>query len=113
MYNKSKSLITSEATLSLKSCGELLAEARKNRGLSVLALSKRAGVDRRTISQLESGHPGVSIGTFFQVLSLLNLRGIEECLKPENDLESIALHIRKLRKGQKVSNKIADSEVNF
>lgn len=107
-------LLTGEASLSLKEVGRLLSEARKRRGLSCSELAHRAGVDRRTLSQLEAGHPGVSIGLFFQVLSLLNLlRGIEESLKPENDMETAMLHVRRIRKHQKITKKISEEEVNF
>lgn len=109
-----KSLLTGEAALLLQEAGRLLGEARKRRGLTLLALAARAGVDRRTLSQLESGRPGVSIGLFFQVLSLLNLaKGIEEFLKPENDVETAALGLRKIRKRETVVKKITADEVNF
>lgn len=106
--------LTAEAALSLKEVGQLISEARQRRGISILELARRAGVDRRTLSQLEAGHPGVSVGLLFQVLSLLNLvRGIEEFLKPENDIETASTHVRQIRKRQKISKKIPESEVNF
>lgn len=106
--------LTAEAVISLKEMGRLLSEARKRRGMSLVELARRAGVDRRTLSQLESGQPGVSIGLFFQALSLLHLgKGIEEFLKPENDIETASLKVRKIRKRQKIFKKISDEEVNF
>lgn len=111
---KWNTILTGEAALSLKEVGSLLSEARRRRGLSVAALAERAGADRRTVSQLEAGQPGVSIGLFFQVLSLLNLvKGIEEFLKPENDIETAAAQVRRLRKRQKIAKEISDDEVNF
>lgn len=106
--------LTAEAVASLKEMGRLISQARQRRYMTLLKLSRRAGVDRRTLSQLEAGNPGVSIGLFFQILSLLNLgRGIEEFLKPENDIETAAMHVRKIRKHQKLVKKISDDEVNF
>lgn len=107
-------ILTGDAALSLKEAGRLVAEARKRRGMSMRELADRACVDRRTVSQLEAGHPGVSIGLFFQVLSLFNLvRGIGEFLRPENDIETAAAHVRKIRKRQPITKEIPEDEVNF
>lgn len=114
MKHKHWKHLTGEAVLSLKEAGRLLAGARKRRGMSLLELAARSGVDRRTMAQLESGHPGVSIGLFFQVLSLLNLsKGIEEFLKPENDIETAALRLRKIRKRETIVQKITADEADF
>ena len=92
-------LLTAEAEAALKQVGTFLAEARDRRGMSVSELATRMGVDRRTLTQLERGSPTVSIGVFFQALSALNLlRGIEEVVRPENDVEAISSSIRRLRK---------------
>jgi len=91
-----------------------LLDCVRRRGMSVIELGRRAGVDRRTVAQLESGRPGVSLGLFFQVLSLFNLaKGIEEFLKPENDIATVAARVRQVRKRQRVAPKISDEEVNF
>lgn len=107
-------LLTVDAGLELKEVGRLLAEARKSREMSVAELAVRIGVDRRTLGQLEKGSPKVSLGIFFQVLSALNLlRGIEEALKPENDLESISTAVRRARSRRRTPRKIGDEKVNF
>lgn len=114
MRKKGKNTLTGDALLSLKEVGLLIAQARILRKMSVVELAERAGVDRRTISQLEAGHPGVSWGVFFQTLSLLNLlRGIEEVLRPENDIEMAASLIRQARSRKKSKRRIKDDEVNF
>ena len=75
-------LLAQDAALELRTIGRLVAEARKQRKMSVVELAARIGVDRRTVSQLELGNPKVSLGIFFQVLSALNLlRGIAEWLE--------------------------------
>lgn len=107
-------LLTAEAELELTEVGRLLALARKRREMSVAQLAVRLGVDRRTLGQLEKGSPKVSLGIFFQVLSALNLlRGIEEVLKPENDLESISTALRRARSRHMPAKKISDEKVNF
>ncbi len=107
-------LLTSDANSSLKEIGRLLAEARKRRAMSVVELAARVGVDRRTLGQLEKGSPKVSVGIFFQVLSALNLlRGIEEIVRPENDLEAMSVNVRRARRHQAPQKKISDEKVNF
>lgn len=106
--------MTAEALSTLQEVGRLIQLARKRRKMSSVELGRRVGVDRRTIGHLESGHPGVSIGVFMQVLSVLNLTaGLGEALKPENDLEAIAVELRRARKRGKTPKKISDEEVNF
>ncbi len=107
-------LLTAEAELELKEVGRLLSVARKGRGMSMMELANRLGVDRRTLSQLEKGSPKVSLGIFFQVLSALNLlQGIEEALKPENDIESISFAVRRARQHRTPTKKINKDKVNF
>ncbi len=107
-------IMTAEASSTLQEVGRLIQLARKRRKMSSAEIGRRVGVDRRTIAHLESGHPGVSIGVFMQMLSVLNLTaGFGEALKPEYDLEAIAVELRRARKKGKTSKKISASEVNF
>lgn len=107
-------LLTAEAQAELKQIGTLLTEARDRRGMSVSELATRMGVDRRTLTQLEKGSPTVSLGVFFQALSALNLlRGIQEVVRPENDIEAISGSIRRLRKRLPPLKQISDKKVEF
>jgi transcriptional regulator with XRE-family HTH domain len=107
-------MITAEANTELKEVGRLLSQARTQRGMSISELASRIGVDRRTLTQLENGSPKVSVGIFFQALSTLNLlRGIEEVVRPENDLEAIGASIRRIRSRKNPKKEIADQDVNF
>ncbi len=47
--------------------------ARKRRGWSESSLAERAGINRSTVSKIESGSPGVAIGTCFEIASLVGL----------------------------------------
>ena len=106
--------LTAEAQTELKQMGNLLSQARKSRRLSVRGFASRLGVDRRTLMQLESGSPTVSLGVFFQALSVLNLlRGISEVARPENDLEAIAANVRRIRQRRAPPKLIADDRVDF
>ena len=106
--------LTSDAERSLIETGQALASARKRRGFSISKLANKVGVDPRRISELEKGSPGVSIGIFLQILSILDLsKGFAECLNPENDIGHISQNIRKLRKNKKLHTPITDDEANF
>lgn len=107
-------IMTIEALATLKEMGKLIQFARQRRKMSSTELGRRVGVDRRTIANLEVGHPGVSMGVFMQVLSVLNLiTGLVEALKPEHDLEAIAVELRRARRRGHALNKISAEEVNF
>jgi len=107
-------ILLSKTIPTLKEIGSLIQLARKRRKMSATELGQRVGVDRRTISQLENGHPGVSMGVFIQTLNVLSLiRGLTEALRPDNDIEAMTIEIRKARKRATPPKKISDDEVNF
>lgn len=58
----------------LEQVGENIKLARKRRGLTTTQVAERADIHRTTLYQLEKGNPGVSIGTLFNVLRVLNLQ---------------------------------------
>ena len=53
--------------------GRQIQLARKQKGWSETALAERAGIDRSTVSRIESGNPGVAIGTCFEVANLVGV----------------------------------------
>lgn len=57
----------------LRQLGENIRLARLRRKLSAQSLAERAGIAVSTMSNVEKGMPGVSIGTYLQVLSVLQL----------------------------------------
>lgn len=61
----------------LNTLGENLKLARLRRKLSTTQVSERAGINRGTLVSIEKGEPGVGIGSYLQVLSVL---GLEEDL---------------------------------
>lgn len=72
MKSKNKSLfLKAEKTLTI--LGENIKLARLRRRLSMSQVSERAGISRSTLVKIESGHEGVAIGSYFQVLSILRL----------------------------------------
>lgn len=103
-----------DAADALREVGRLLAEARARRRVSASALARRVGVDRRTIANLEAGQPTVAVGTLFQVLDVLGLlRGVEEVVRPENDLEAVRAEVHRARARGRRAPRIADEKADF
>lgn len=64
----------------LQTIGLLIQSARKEARYTSAEIALRAGVSRRTITRLEKGDPGISLGLFINVLWLLDiplLRGMD------------------------------------
>ncbi len=61
--------------------GENIKLARLRRKLSSGQVSERAGISRPTLLSIEKGNPGVSMGTYIQVLFVLGL---------EKDIHAVA-----------------------
>ncbi len=65
----------------LHALGENIRLARLRRRLTTIQVSERAGISRSTLYAVEKGAPGVSLGSYTQVLHVLGL---------EKDLLSVA-----------------------
>lgn len=55
--------------------GDRLKRLRKAQGLSAVEMAKRVGISRTTLSAVEAGDPGPSIGTYLRVMSVLGISG--------------------------------------
>lgn len=58
----------------LETVGENIRLARLRRKLTAIQVSERAGIDRKTLYQIEKGNPGVAFGSYFNVLRVLGLQ---------------------------------------
>lgn len=58
----------------LESVGENIQLARLRRKMSSEQMAERAGISRKTVSNIEAGNPSVAIGSFLQVLFVLGLQ---------------------------------------
>ena len=73
--------ITSAETL-----GKVLRRYRKDRDLTQSAAGKKFNLPQKTVSQIESGLPGVQLGTLFKLMSALELEmHLEPRGKPSKD----------------------------
>ncbi|MBU7571774.1 MAG: helix-turn-helix transcriptional regulator [Hydrogenophaga sp.] len=55
--------------------GDRLKRLRKAQGLSAVDMASRVGISRTTLSAVEAGDPGPSIGTYLRVMSVLGISG--------------------------------------
>lgn len=53
--------------------GDRLKRLRKAQGLGTVKMAKRVGISRTTLSAVEAGDPGPSIGTYLRVMSVLGV----------------------------------------
>jgi transcriptional regulator with XRE-family HTH domain len=58
----------------LREVGENIRLARLRRGFSMELVAERAGMSRTTLRAVESGEPGVTLGSYANVLHSLGLR---------------------------------------
>lgn len=57
----------------MQGLGENIRRARLRRKLSAEQVAQRAGMNRRTLSDIEKGTPSVTIGSYLNVLHVLGL----------------------------------------
>ena len=81
--NEKKSQILPGVSKILTEIGENIKLARLRRKLSSEQVSERANISRPTLLAIEKGMPGVAIGSYAQVLFVLNLE--KDLLKVAKD----------------------------
>ena len=70
--------LTSAAVLErqlLLQLGDRLKRLRKAQALGTVEMAKRVGISRTTLSAVEAGDPGPSMGTYLRVMSVLGVSG--------------------------------------
>ncbi len=58
----------------MEGVGENIKLARKRRKLTTIQVSERAGIDRKTLYEIEKGNSKVAIGSYFNVMLALGLQ---------------------------------------
>lgn len=71
--NSKKAIILPKYKKIFEQLGENIKLARKRRKLTTEQVSERAGINRTTLYRIEKGDSTVAIGSFFNVLRVLNL----------------------------------------
>ncbi len=66
-------LIPPTAVRALQALGANLRLARMRRNMTATRMAERAGISRKTLYQMEQGHPGVAAGNYAQVLFVLEM----------------------------------------
>ncbi len=96
----------------LRKLGEDIRNARRRRRIPVAIMAERASISRTTLSKVEKGEPGVSIGTYATVLFTLGLADRFASLADTNtdavgrelEEERLPQRIRHSRKARPVSS---------
>lgn len=71
--NTKKAIIFPKHQAILSEMGEQFKLARMRRSLTLLQVAERAGIHRETLRKIEKGDASVALGSFFNVLRVLNL----------------------------------------
>lgn len=88
----SKFEIPTQVAEQVAQLGQRIRVARLRRGWSVADLASKAGINRNTLTALELGKPGASVGVGFSVLWALGLdRTLDAVADPDADLHGKAL----------------------
>ena len=94
-----KPLPSKAAAAELETLGLHINIARRRRRLTIQQLAEAAGVSALTISSLEKGYPGVSLGTLAMALLALGQNGLlGAVLAPEKDEIGTIITINQLPK---------------
>jgi transcriptional regulator with XRE-family HTH domain len=93
----------------IQQLGARVRAARIRRGWSVAELAEKARINRNTLTALELGKPGVSLGAYVTLLWILGLdRTLDEVAHPDADLHGKSLETarrpKRLRKSKPLRN---------
>jgi hypothetical protein len=83
----------------LRKLGHDIRDARLRRRIPVAVLAQRASVSRMTLSKVEKGDPGVSVGTYATVLFTLGMVDrLADVADPRHDTVGLQLEEERLPK---------------
>ncbi len=76
----------------LRKLGQDIRDARRRRRIPVAVLAQRASISRTTLSKVEKGDSGVSMGSYAGVLFVLGMEGrLADVADPRHDTLGLAL----------------------
>lgn len=84
--SRAKTALPIPVRRALKKLGSDISVARRRRGISTALMAERAFTTRPTLSKVESGDPGVSLGVYASVLFVLGMtERLAELVDPAYD----------------------------
>lgn len=90
----------------LKKLGQDLCNARKRRRIPMQLAAERASISRTTLSKIEKGDDGVSLGAYAKVLFTLGMIGrLAELVDSASDELGLELETENLPKRIRISKK--------
>ncbi len=90
----------------LKKLGRDLSDARKRRRIPMQLAAERASISRSTLSKIEKGDEGVSLGAYAKVLFILGMiKRLAELADPIFDELGLGLEAESLPKRIRISRK--------
>jgi transcriptional regulator with XRE-family HTH domain len=101
--------LTPSVARALRSLGRDLRIARKKRLMPMVDFAERMGVSLGTLTRLEKGEPGVSLGAFaMALLALGELRRLDELLDVSRDDTGLLLDVAALPQRIRRSNPLGE-----
>ena len=89
----------------LRKLGHDLRDARRRRRIQAAILAERASISRTTLSKVEKGDPGVSLGNYATVLFSLGMADrLADLADPKNDAVGLELEEEHLPKRIRLSS---------
>jgi len=90
----------------LKKLGQDLRDARKRRRIPMQLAAERAAISRATLSKIEKGDDGVSLGAYAKVIFVLGMIGrLVELADPTSDKLGLDLEAENLPQRIRISRK--------
>jgi transcriptional regulator with XRE-family HTH domain len=81
----------------LHKLGSGIRAARRRRRIPMALLAERASISRTTLTKVEKGNPGVSVGIYATVLFVLGMTGrLADLADPRHDSAGLALEEERL-----------------
>jgi transcriptional regulator with XRE-family HTH domain len=95
--SRAQSALPLVVTKLLKKLGGDISIARRRRNVTIAVIADRAFISRNTVTRIESGDPGVSLGIYATVLFVLGLADrLDGLLDPASDALGLALESERL-----------------
>ncbi|MCL2806100.1 MAG: helix-turn-helix domain-containing protein [Treponema sp.] len=103
---KKNAIIISPVAGALKKLGEDIRDARRRRNITMALLAERAGINVITLSKIEKGDPGTSIGGYASVLfSMSMINRLRDIADASHDLTGQMLANERLPKRVRIKRK--------